>query len=528
MENDKRQKLIFALLIISVSVLFIGTRLFRLDDVPFGQHRMHIDELGAFYDAVCLGDYGVDQFQMHFPVYFRCFGEGQNALYTYLAIIPIKLGGISIFNFRLPAVICALGAFASLFFLVRQMLDRWAGAIALALMTVMPVFMMSEHWGLEAYLFMSFVIISMYFQMHAIASDKPVFYFLAGLFWGLSLYTYSMAYVVVPIFLLLTFIALLAYRKLTLKNALCAGIPFVLLGIPLFVQQLVMMGALEPFSFMGLVDFWRSPHWRADEISASNIIVNLKDSFRFTYVADHQAYDADPRFGTMYYVSIPFILIGMAASAAAVIKSIRARVMDPWLFVWMYYVVSRIFYLFIREPNINRINGIFPVYLLFAVYGIKAAFDKIKWKKVFIAAVFIAYIIPFVLFSRYFYSHVGLIADAYDIGDSLGCDLQAGEAAALAKRIANGKPVVAMMNDGWMKHLSVALYTETSPYDFFRDNEPQDRSFNGVEWMMPDELDLSGNTVYLIDNELGHITAYLATEGFLGDITYPNYTIVYK
>ncbi|MBO4266315.1 MAG: glycosyltransferase family 39 protein [Lachnospiraceae bacterium] len=526
--EKSRSKLII-ILIVAIAGLFLATRLYRLDVVPFGPHIMHIDELGAAYDSFCISEYGVDQFRYHMPVYFMCFGEGQNALYTYLAVFTFKLLGISIFSFRLPAVICAAGAFIALFFLLRDMLDEWYAAVGLALMTVMPVFMMSEHWGLECYLMISFVIISMAFQIRAVITNSSVHYFFTGLFWGITLYTYAMSYIMVPSFLLLSFIVLLAYRKLSLKNAIIAGIPLMILGVPLFVQQLVMMGIIEPFSFMGWVDFWRSSHYRGDEISVANVLENLTKSFKYIYVADRSGYDANPRWGTMYYVSVPFIIIGMISSGYRVIKDIKARVLNPWLFNWLYFLSSRLFLLFVKYPNINRVNGIYPAYLLFTVYGIKTVADKIKKKAVYFAIVAAAYAICFVTFSKYFYSYDGLINDAFGEGDSLACDLEAGEAAALAKQIANGKPVVALVNEGWQTALSIALYTQTSPYEFFRDNDPHDRYFNGVEWYMPDGLDLSGDTVYLIDNNLRHITSYLTTEeGFSVDITYPDYTIVAK
>ncbi len=527
--EEKKYRILMILTAAAIFAAFLITRLYRLDIVPFGAHRMHIDELGAAYDAFCISDYGVDQFLYRMPVYFKCFGEGQNALYTYLAVIAFRIGGISIFTFRLPAVICAAGAFAALYFMLRDMLDRWYAVVGLALMTVMPVFMMSEHWGLEAYLLMSFVIISLCFQIRAVTKDSSLCYFLAGISWGLSLYTYSMAYVIVPLFLFFSFIALIVYKKLSLKNALLAGIPLVLLGLPLFVQQLVMMEAIQPFSFMGLVDFWSTSHYRADEISIANVPENLIMSFKYTYVADRSAYDANAKWGTMYYITIPFILVGIIASARDVIKNVRAKVLDPWMFVWMFFIVSRIFLLFVKYPNINRINGIFPAYLLFAVYGIRTVAEKINKKVLFYSVLSVIYLVCFLTFSRYFYSHDGLQADAYDIGDSLGCDLEAGEAAALAKQIAMGRPVCAMLNDGWMRHLSIAMYTETSPYKFNRDHEPQDRDFNGVKWYMPEELDLSGNTVYLIDNELNHIISYLVSEeGFMVDVSYPDFTVVFK
>ncbi len=529
MEDKKYKNLIFAGLMAAVAALFAVTRLYRLDIVPFGPYRMHIDELGAAYDAFCISDYGVDQFLYRMPVYFKCFGEGQNALYTYLAVIAFRLGGISIFSFRLPAVICAAGAFAALFFMVRDLLDRWYAIVALILMTVMPVFMMSEHWGLEAYLMMSFVIISMAFQIRAVITNRPVYYALAGTFWGLTLYTYAMSYIIVPLFLLASFIILLIYKKLSLKNILMVGIPLIILGFPLLLQQFVMMGVLKPFSLFGVIDFWNTSHYRADEISPAFVPENLIMSFKYTYVADRSAYDANATYGTMYYISIPFILTGMIASAYAVIKDVRAGVLNLWLFNWMFFLVARVFLLFVKYPNINRINGIFPAYLLFAVYGIMTVAGKIRKKAVFFAVLCLAYMICFLSFSKYFYSHDGLQNDAYDIGDSLGCDLEAGAAAQLAKKIAMGKPVCAMLNDGWRRDLSIALYTETSPYDFNRDHEPHDTVYNGLVWEMPEELDLTGGTVYLIDNELSHITSYLVTdEGFSVDITYPDFTVVYK
>ncbi len=521
------------LALIAVSALFMATRLYKLDIVPFGAHKMHIDELGAAYDAFCVSEYGVDQFLYRMPVYTKCFGESQDVLYTYLAAIIFKIGGISIFNFRLVAVICAMGAFAALYCLIRDISTPLYSVVGLALMTVMPVYMLSQHWGLQCNLLMSFVIISMYFHVHAVITDKPLYYFLAGLFWGITLYTYVMAYIIVPVFLLLSLAVLIIYKKLDIKKVLLVGIPLLVLGVPLLIQQLVMMGYIEPFSFMGVVDFWRPDHYRGGEISASYVLENLIDSLKYTYVADRSRYDANPLYGTMYYVSIPFILIGMVSSATAVVRDVKDHVLNPWMFNWLYFLTARIYHLFLKYPNINRINGIYPAYLLFTVYGIKSSAEFIEKKKpsavkAFYALLIIAYAIPFVAFSKYFYTYSGLQSDAYDIGDSLGCDVEAAEAAALAKKIASKKPVIAMLNDGWQRHLALALYTETSPYDFFRDNEPQDRSFNGVEWRMPDGLDLSGDTVYLIDAELIHITQYLQSEGFAVDITYPDFTVVYK
>ena len=44
---------------------------------------------------------------------------------------------------------------------------------------------------------------------------------------------------------------------------------------------------------------------------------------------------------------------------------------------------------------------------------------------------------------------------------------------------------------------------------------PKEHAANLFE--LPDELDLSGETVYIIDNDIHHITDYLETVGFTAD-----------
>ena len=149
--NDRRVRFIVLGII---AVLFVATRLYKLDTVPFGPDGLHIDEAEAAYDAVCIRDWGVDQFLVKFPPYFRGYGGGQNALYTYLAVIVLKFLPMSTFSFRLVAVLCAIPVFFSLYDLSYRLFQRWSYAvISISLMTIFPVYLMSEHWGLECYLF---------------------------------------------------------------------------------------------------------------------------------------------------------------------------------------------------------------------------------------------------------------------------------------------------------------------------------------------------------------------------------------
>ena len=515
--------------------LFVFTRLFRLDSIPFTSTGMHIDEIGAGYNSFCIANYGVDQYLYKFPVYFKSLGEGQNALYIYLAAIIFKFFGVSVFNYRLVAVILAAFAFVALFFLSKQLLgDRYA-LVSLAMMTIMPVYMMSEHWGLESYLFLSMAIISMSLLIYAIHTNRNVLYILSGIMWGISLYTYAITYVVVPPFLFLTMLYLVFTKKTTIYKMILTGIPVVVLGIPLLIQQLVMLGYIPPFTFLGLIDFWLPAYYRSNDISIRYVVENLIKSPYICLVADDISYNSTPRFGVMYYISVPFVLIGLCLSVKSLILSVKNKKYDDLAVVFIFYFVGRIVTLFLRDPNTNRVNELYLPYLIFAVMGIRYIVKKAnkKWMIYMIAAL---YSVSFLAFCRYFYFN-----REPSLNYDTRCDVEVFEgyivydihAALAAKEVlekGNGKKVQMIMDDGdrfWWT--TMCLFTGISPYD--HNEHVEDTPYYGENFGIgiPEELDLSGNTVYLIQGELSHITDYLVSQGFTNEIAeYGGYSILKK
>ena len=81
---------------------FLFTRLFLLNDVPYG---LHVDEAGMAYDAYSLAHFGVDRYLNSYPIYLINFGGGQSALYAYSVAFLLKFFDYSTFIIRLPGVI---------------------------------------------------------------------------------------------------------------------------------------------------------------------------------------------------------------------------------------------------------------------------------------------------------------------------------------------------------------------------------------------------------------------------------------
>lgn len=518
-----------------LSLLFLFTRLFRLDSIPFTSTGMHVDEIGAAYDSFCIANYGIDQYLYKFPVYFKCFGEGQNALYTYLAAVLFKIAGVSVFNYRLVAVIIAFLAFVSMFFLCKHLFGNMYALVSLALMTVMPVYMMSEHWGLECYLFLSISVISMTFLIYALCTNSNILYLLSGIMWGISLYTYAITYIVVPPFLVFAMVYLLYTKKIKVESIFYAGIPVIILGIPLLVQQLVMMGYIRPFTFLGVIDFWLPSYYRSFDISVRFVAENLIKSPYVCLIADDISYNSNSFFGVMYYISIPFVLIGIFTCLKCLISSVRNKKYDDMAVIFFFYLVGRITTLFLRMPNTNRVNELYFPYLIFTVIGIRFIVKKInrKWIIYIIAAL---YTISFLFFCRYFYFNREPSLN-YDTRCELEAfeghivvDLHAGLAAKEVLDKSSGKKVQMIISEKGAHWWTImAFFTGISPYDY--NSRIEDMPYNGENFSIgvPNELDLSGNTVYLIEGDLSHITEYLVSQGFTSEIVkYGGYSILKK
>lgn len=508
-------------------MLFLATRLFRLDQAPFTPYGMHFDEMSAAYDAWCIQGWGVDRHLTRFPVYFMNTGPGQNALYIYLAAILFKIFGFTLFKFRLVAVICASGAYLCLFFLSRKLFG--SGIYSLVpnvLMTVMPVFLMSEHWGLESYLFLSFSIISFYFLALSLEKRKTGYYILSGVSWGITFYSYGVSYIVVPLFFVLASVYLIYMKQMDIKMALGTAVPMLFLGFPLAVEQLVIQGLIKPFSMAGM-DFFPMEISRAKEISVSFIPQNIITSDWTLLVRDYLSYSSVPIFGSIYYVSIPFMVIGLAICAIKMVKSIKTRAYDDFAIVFLFYFSSRLISLMTKDVNTNKACELYFAWLLFSATGIKYVCKRIG-RKLCLPTIAFIYMLFFIPFTKWAYSG-GDNSWNYQtqprLEEYIIEDIHPGLAIQEAKEISEGRPLQMIINGAHGRYLQICLFAGTSPYDYNKDGYNE----NGYDIGVPGEMDLTGNTVYLIEDELSHITAYLVSEGFTNQVAEQGeFSIVYK
>lgn len=388
------------------TILFL--HLYKLSEIPYG---LNVDEVGSAYDAYCIANYGVDRYTKSFPLYFTNYGDGQNALYTYLTAMFFCLLGTSKTVIRMGIVLSALaGALFGYFYASEKWKGRRVPLLFLCLYAIMPIFTMTQRFGLESHLMLSASIITLYVTMKALETGKWQFYLLAGIVMGVSLYTYALMYIVLPIYLLLWLSYGIYLRKIQLRKLPFLFLPLCLLAAPLIMIQFINIFSL-PEMHIGPFTLTRLPNYRSGEIGFQDIFRNLKQMFTNTMLYDTLSYNTIPRYGTMYYFSLPFLFAGLIKSIKEAYVSFKQRHFDCSVLILFWLIGEFTMGCLLKgwsTPNTTRMIGIYIVYLYFITNGIFSVWNLLKksWvKKAFAGILTGLYTISFLSFTHFYFTN---------------------------------------------------------------------------------------------------------------------------
>ena len=387
-------------LIIILFLLCIITSVYRLGIVPKG---MNVDEAGMYVDAKFIAKFGYDRYQIKNPVYFINYGGGQSAMYTYLTSLLIKIFGNKMILIRVPCVLLRIIAFISVIYLMKKEKSKSEKLLFLFLLTISPYFIMQSRWGLDCNLLVSFMTISVSILYNAINNKNNKLFLLSGILFGLSLYTYALSYIIIPIFIITLFLYLIYIKKLNLKNILIFMIPLIILATPLIIFQLVNMRVInEIYSFITIN---KIPCYRNGEISIKNILHNLGIFFTLlsydrSVTGEILIYNSITYFGTIYYISVPFIIAGIMEQIKNTKQTIINKKINLDIIMIIWFIATIICSLIISSPTINKANAIFVPMIYFTMKGI-ININSLKPGsiKIFIPI----YILYFFIFSYFYY-----------------------------------------------------------------------------------------------------------------------------
>lgn len=389
---------VLGLLVIWISYL----HLYNLQEVPL---RLHIDEVATGYDAFCISNYGVDRFLTTFPVYFPNYGQGQSALCIYISALFMRLFGINLVTIRIPAIIFSYVTLIYGYKMVKMIYDNKAFTLLFVwLFGMVPYFTMASRWALDCNLMLGMSTVFLYYFYVAVTKGAYINYIFAGILGGLVLYTYCLSWVALPLFLILALAYLTYVKQINLRQLISLGIPMFIVALPLILFQFVNIFDLEDIK-IGIFTIGKIPVYRSDSFYIKDYFINLIKAARYVLSHDGLPYNAFSGHYVLLKISIPFIVIGLFANIVKVAHKIRKKESHILVFLFMWFMAMGILAGTLDYPNINRMNAIFLILLLFLVEGIYTfyAVFKIRGKKLILFVCSLIMISEHLLWAGYYY-----------------------------------------------------------------------------------------------------------------------------
>ncbi len=403
MKNKRKNLSEYAIWIFLLG-LFVFTRVYHICILPNG---IHIDEAGMAYDAWCLSQYGFDRYFNTWPLYLKNFGGGQSALYAFLCAGLFKMFGYHIFWVRLPGMVFSLITVVFGTLSVRHIYPKkkWLHYFTALLLTICPYFILASRFGLDCNLFLGAAAVFLYCVMKAQDSGRYAWYAWAGIAGGITLYTYVISYMILPLFLVPAFVYALITHKFHVKKWLVMAVPMGILAAPLIAIQLINMFDL-PQMKLGIFTLTKLNFYRASEIGMPSL-TNIKNLFLSMFVNDAWPYNSVPGFYLLYGITIPFFAVGVVACVIKFVKSVLAKEHKSEVYLLLWFFICLVIGT-LTETNSNKINAIFFVTIYITVEGFYQIVSFVQKKKtclLYVAAGFTlaVYTFCFVRFGMYYY-----------------------------------------------------------------------------------------------------------------------------
>ena len=493
MKNILKEKK-YTIILIAILLVGIITRIIGFGEIPIG---INVDGAGIMYDAYCIANYGTDRFDNNYPIYMINFGGGQSALYTYLVAGLIKIFGFSLTVVRIPALVFSILYLIFAFLIIKDFKNKKLAILVEFIAVIIPWHFMQSRWAFDCNLMSSMMLISIYTLLKA---KKPITYILAGILFGITLYTYALSYVIIPIFLLLILGYMLYTKKIRIRNIVVMFIPLIILAIPLLLYLMVNFGWIPEIktSYFSILKMWE---FRTNEISISNIITNILRMFKCIFAFDHNDFNAFPIFGTVYYISIPFAIIGFVQSIKSSKKDIKEKKLSLDIVMLINFVAVFICGLII-EPQVYRINAIFISIIYYIAVGMM--YTSKERRNILIAFVAI-YIVMFTWFLCYYFGVYGKENQNISFNESvIEVTNYIEENEKFDGKYINMRVLAAQ------QYIYTLLVNKTPPKEFIA-TANIDQMVYGYDRYIFYNFDINDNTVYVLEseNEIKQLLEYL-------------------
>ena len=391
--NNKK---IYNFIIITVFAVGFLMRLVLLGKVPGGD--LNQDEAFGGYEAYSLLKYHHDSRGFFYPVYLTVWGSGMSALMSYLEIPVISILGLSKLSVRLPQAVIGCLTLV-LYYLFCKEEGRFFSILAVFLLAISPWHIMMSRWGLDCNLLPFFLLASTYCMRKAVKNRR--YLLLSGFMYGLCLYCYASAWILMPFFILVTFIINYRDEKIPERKYIFSAVLILLfMALPLLLFVLINLHLFPQISTK-FISIPRLPAFRNGEFHMSiyGIVNNLKSLFRWLILQnDDLISNSTKEFGIYYHFSIVFIIAGILSVSERIKKHSATK---NEMIMMMFPVLALIHGMLINS-NVNKMNFVHIPIVYFCAKGIQAVYKKTSRKILYCCAAL--YTAAFLMFSVFYFT----------------------------------------------------------------------------------------------------------------------------
>lgn len=299
-------------------------RIWNLTGLPDGLQQ---DEASIGYEAFCLAGYGIDRNGYHWPVYPITWGSGGGSpIMIYLNVLTTKLFGSQIFSIRIVPAFLGTLTLLLFFLLLNRAFGKRCALTGLAVLALTPWHIILSRWSLDSNTMPFWQLLALFTLVQAICAGtaersrrQTALYLLAAFFFGICLYSYGSANVVIPLTLLFVCIRLLRTKRIRIGQLAGCFAVFVITCLPLALFYAVnFFGVPEIAASWISFPKFTSSHFGSvfvafDRTLPSTLLHNLKDLLLMLTVGipGEVSWNAMPGYWTLYCFTFPVTFAGI-------------------------------------------------------------------------------------------------------------------------------------------------------------------------------------------------------------------------
>lgn len=356
-------KLILSLLIFYIIGWFLFS--YKLTEVPPG---INGDEAAIGYIASTIAQNGYDNNGKFLPLFTTAsWPDWKQPVTIYSTVLVFKFLGTSYFNLRLVSVLFVLLSGTLIFLLTKEVFNQKTALVSLFIFTTVPLILIQSHLAIENIAPLPFIISWLWMMAKYTKIQKLKYLILAGVFLGISLYSYLGLRLIMPVLTVLS-IGYIFYinRSLKKKVILSSTLAFIFSIIPFLLLLLLVKN-----QYPGAILVSNKPQ---EMMSYQQFFLPYISSFDPSFLflkGDATPYHSTGKQGMFLLSTLPLFILGL-------IKIIKDK--NPFfiLVILTFFFIPILYGLPGQVYRASRLMSLIPFFVIIATLGFQVILETRK------------------------------------------------------------------------------------------------------------------------------------------------------